>query len=95
MLCRSEISIVITERTRQNMDAGLKDKVSPLLNKKIALFLISQNLSLFGSSVVDFAIFGILRWKPPPACVNLYTVCAMLPEVLLSLWEAFGRSVQP
>ena len=38
------------------MHADSTPKENSQINKKIALFLISQNVSLFGSSVVEFAI---------------------------------------
>lgn len=38
------------------MSSSLNLKEKPLLDKKIALFLISQNVSLFGSAVVGFSI---------------------------------------
>lgn len=55
--------------------------------KKIALFLISQNISLFGSSVVTFAIIWYITLETSSGkWVMLLTVCSLLPQVLISLW---------
>lgn len=55
--------------------------------KKIALFLISQNLSLFGSSVVSFAVIWHITLETSSGkWVTAFTVCSLLPQVLISLW---------
>lgn len=55
--------------------------------KKIALFLISQNISLFGSSVVSFSIIWYITLQTSSGkWVMLFTLCALLPQVLISLW---------
>jgi DHA3 family macrolide efflux protein-like MFS transporter len=55
--------------------------------KKIALFLTSQNLSIFGSSVVSFSIiFFITVETSSGKWVTAFTICALLPQVLISLW---------
>ncbi len=55
--------------------------------KKIALFLISQNISLFGSSVVSFSIIWYITLQTSSGkWVMLFTICSLLPQVLISLW---------
>lgn len=55
--------------------------------KKIALFLASQNVSLFGSSVVSFAIIWYITLETSSGkWVMLSAICSMLPQVLISLW---------
>ncbi|HHV64852.1 MAG TPA: MFS transporter [Peptococcaceae bacterium] len=55
--------------------------------KKIVIFLISQNISLFGSSVVSFAIiWHITLLTSSGKWVMLFTICSLLPQVLISLW---------
>lgn len=57
------------------------------LNKKIILFLISQNISLFGSSVVGFAIVWYITLETSSGLwLMLSTICSMLPQVIISLW---------
>jgi DHA3 family macrolide efflux protein-like MFS transporter len=55
--------------------------------KRIACFLISQNISLFGSSVVSFAILWHITISTSSGVwMTLYTACAMLPQVFVSLF---------
>jgi DHA3 family macrolide efflux protein-like MFS transporter len=55
--------------------------------RKIALFLASQNVSLFGSSVVSFAIIWYITLETSSGkWVMLSAICSMLPQVLVSLW---------
>ena len=55
--------------------------------KKIVLFLLSQNVSLFGSSVVGFAIIWHITLQTSSGkWLMLFTVCALMPQVLISLW---------
>ncbi len=56
-------------------------------NKKVGLFLLSQNISLFGSSVVGFAIIWHITLETSSGLwLMLSTLCAMLPQVIVSLW---------
>ncbi|HOZ19728.1 MAG: enterobactin exporter EntS [Bacteroidetes bacterium ADurb.Bin139] len=56
-------------------------------SKKIALFLLSQNISLFGSSVVGFAIIWHITLETSSGMwLTLSTICAMFPQVIISLW---------
>jgi len=60
---------------------------SSLFNKEIALFLISQNISLFGSSVVGFSIIWYITLETSSGFwLMLSTICSMLPQVVISLW---------
>jgi DHA3 family macrolide efflux protein-like MFS transporter len=55
--------------------------------KKIVLFLISQNISLFGSSVVSFSIIWYITLETSSGkWVMLFTISSLLPQVLISLW---------
>jgi DHA3 family macrolide efflux protein-like MFS transporter len=55
--------------------------------RQITLFLVSQNISLFGSSVVSFAIIWHITLETSSGTwVMLFTICALLPQVLVSLW---------
>ena len=55
--------------------------------KQIALFLVSQNISLFGSSVVGFAIVWYITLETSSGTwMMLSTVCSMAPQVLISLF---------
>lgn len=54
--------------------------------KRIAVFLTSQNISLFGSSVVSFAITWYITLETSSGIwMMLSTICSMLPQVLVSL----------
>ncbi len=62
-------------------------KGNTLFNKKIVLFLLSQNISLFGSSVVGFAIVWHITLETSSGLwLMLATICYMVPQVLISLW---------
>jgi len=55
--------------------------------KRSAFFLLSQNLSLFGSSVVGFAILWHITLETSSGLwMMLWTICALLPAVLVSLF---------
>lgn len=67
------------------MDTDNKRNMS---SKKIVLFLLSQNLSLFGSSVVGFAIIWYITLETSSGFwVMLSTICSMIPQVIISLWS--------
>lgn len=69
------------------MTKNKNHKGTPLLNKKIILFLMSQNLSLFGSSVVGFAIVWYITLETSSGYwLMLSTICSLLPQVVISLW---------
>lgn len=63
------------------------DKTNRIFDKRIILFLISQNLSLFGSQVVGFAIIWHITLKTSSGTwLMLATLATMLPQILISLW---------
>jgi len=69
------------------MSTADKGKKAPLIDRKIALFLLSQNVSLFGSSVVGFAIIWYITLETSSGMwLMLSTICSMLPQVIISLW---------
>ena len=52
--------------------------------KRIILFLLSQNISLFGSSVVGFSIVWYITLETSSGTwMMLATLCSMLPQVLI------------
>jgi len=54
---------------------------------RITIFLISQNLSMFGSSVVGFAILWHITLETSSGIwMMLATICTTLPQVLISLF---------
>ncbi len=64
---------------------GLDNHIS--WKRKAAVFLTSQTISLFGSSVVQFAIiWHITLTTSSGAMVTVSTVCSFLPQVLISLF---------
>ncbi|WP_101696906.1 MFS transporter [Clostridium minihomine] len=55
--------------------------------KRAGLFLFSQNISLFGSSVVGFSIiWHITLTTSSGTWLMLSTICSVLPQVLVSLF---------
>lgn len=62
-------------------------KGQPLFDKRIILFLLSQNISLFGSSVVAFAIMWYITLETSSGVwLMMSTICSMVPQVVVSLW---------
>ncbi len=69
------------------MKTSIDGKGHSLFNKRIILFLISQNVSLFGSSVVGFAIIWYITLETSSGLwLMLATICSILPQVVISLW---------
>ncbi len=55
--------------------------------KQILMFLISQNLSIFGSSVVGFSIIWYVTLKTSSGFwITLSAIASLIPQVLISLW---------
>ncbi len=55
--------------------------------KKAAFFLASQNISLFGSAVVGFAITWHITLETSSGLwLTMSALCSMLPQVVVSLW---------
>ena len=66
---------------------GLFMKENKNWKKQIALFLISQNLSMFGSSVVGFSIVWYITVTTESGFwITLSTLATLIPQVLVSLW---------
>lgn len=56
-------------------------------NKEVISFLLSQNISLFGSSVVAFAIIWYITLETSSGLwLMLSTICSTVPQVVISLW---------
>ena len=56
-------------------------------NKKIAAFLSGQAVSLFGSSLVQYALmWHIVRETDSGASIALYNLCAFAPNILIALF---------
>lgn len=56
--------------------------------KKTSIFLISQGITLFGSSVVQFAIVWDVTLKTSSgAWVSALTICSFLPQFLISFFS--------
>ena len=69
------------------MDKNLSPGGNSSWKKKIALLLISQNISLFGSSAVSFSIIWYITLQTSSGkWVMLFTVFSLLPQVVISLW---------
>lgn len=55
--------------------------------RKIALFLSAQTISLFGSSMVQFAIIWYITLHTSSgAMLTISTVCGFLPQILISMF---------
>lgn len=58
-----------------------------MFDRQVVLFLISQNVSLFGSAVVGYAIIWYITLETSSGVwLMLTTICSMLPQVFVSLW---------
>lgn len=69
------------------MDKTQQNQPSSSWKGKIALFMFSQNVSLFGSSVVSFAIIWHITLETSSGIwLTLATICSLLPQVIISLW---------
>ena len=59
--------------------------------KNTALFLSSQAISLFGSSVVSFAIvWFVTRQTHSGLWVSLFTISSYLPQFVVSFFAGYG-----
>lgn len=68
----------------------------PSYKKKAALFLASQGISLFGSSVVSFAIVWYVTLKTSSgAWVSALTVAAYLPQFVISFFSGVWADRYP
>jgi DHA3 family macrolide efflux protein-like MFS transporter len=64
----------------------MADRKIPMFSKKVVLFLASQNLSLFGSSVVGFSIIWHITLETSSGnWITLFALCNTVPQVIFSL----------
>lgn len=70
------------------MESGRERVGSDLFSVRIVLFMISQNLSLFGSSVVGFAIIWHITIETSSGIWLMYaTLANMVPHLIISLYS--------
>ena len=70
------------------MDSTKKSDGSDLFSVRIVLFMISQNLSLFGSSVVGFSIIWYITLETSSGIWLMYaTLANMVPHLFISLYS--------
>jgi DHA3 family macrolide efflux protein-like MFS transporter len=70
------------------MQDTIQQKAPPLFTKRVVLFLLSQNLSIFGSSVVGFAIIWYITLETSSGIyLMLATLAQMVPHLLISLYS--------
>ena len=70
------------------MQDTLQQKSPPLFTKRVVLFLLSQNLSIFGSSVVGFAIIWYITLETSSGIyLMLATLAQMVPHLIISLYS--------
>ncbi|HKL60453.1 MAG TPA: MFS transporter [Sphaerochaeta sp.] len=70
------------------MDSTQKQGSSELFSLRIVLFMISQNLSLFGSSVVGYAIIWYITIETSSGLWLMYaTLANMVPHLIISLYS--------
>lgn len=63
----------------------METKIKTGWARKTGIFLISQNVSLFGSSVIGYAVIWYITLKTSSGVwLMLATICSALPQVLLS-----------
>ena len=71
------------DNSREDQFAGWK--------KKITLFLASQTLSLFGSSLVQYAIIWYITLTTQSGIMmTISTICGFLPQIAISLFAGLG-----
>ena len=70
------------------MEQAQVPEKKPLFTKAVVLFLLSQNLSLFGSSVVGFAIIWYITLETSSGTfLMLATLTQMVPHLIISLYS--------
>ena len=70
------------------MDSTKKSDGSDLFSVRIVLFMVSQNLSLFGSSVVGFSIIWYITIETSSGIwLMLATLANMVPHLVISLYS--------
>lgn len=70
------------------MEQSHTETKTPLFTRKVVLFLLSQNLSLFGSSVVGYSIIWYITLQTSSGFyLMLATLAQMVPHLLISLYS--------
>lgn len=70
------------------MERAVDSPATSVFNRRIVLFLVSQNLSLFGSSVVGYAIIWYITLETSSGVfLMLATLAQMVPHLLISLYS--------
>lgn len=70
------------------MQNTIQQKAPPLFTRRVVLFLLSQNLSIFGSSVVGFAIIWHITLETSSGVyLMLATLAQMVPHLIISLYS--------
>lgn len=78
------------------MDSTQKSNRSGLFSLRIVLFMVSQNLSLFGSSVVGYAIIWYITIETSQGIWLMYaTLANMVPHLLISLYSGVWADRHP
>lgn len=61
--------------------------------KRALLFLTSQCITLFGSTLVQMALVWYAAMETASGgWVAAFSVCSYLPQFLVSFWAVFGRT---
>ena len=76
----------LSKQSRSTQQSNLTEQANVSWKRKTTLFLISQGVTLFGSTLVQFAIVWYVTLKTASgAWVAALTVCSFLPQTLISL----------
>ena len=67
------------------------------MHKKVILFLISQSVTLFGSTLVQMAVVWYATLLTSSGVwVAAFSVCSYFPQFLVSFWgRCLGRPFSP
>ena len=85
-MTRGKVYLYVLENARME-ETMQKKQEQHNWKKQILMFLISQNLSIFGSSVVGFSIIWYVTLKTTSGFwITLSTIASLIPQVLVSLW---------
>ncbi len=95
-VCEKALDVVRTQKMFTSPIRPLREEImndsvpieqTNLFTRKVLLFLLSQNLSLFGSSVVSFAIIWHITLQTSSGTwLMLATLTMLVPQVIVSLW---------
>lgn len=77
----------VAEPSAAGVPAASPSEADPAWKRRIALFLTGQTISLFGSSLVQYAVMWYLTLETKSGTVMMaYAVFAFLPQALVSLF---------